>query len=172
MLVEDRFDIGATLEEVAQMFAAPAAANGTELRIGPASHLPRPLLGDGGKVKQILINLVSNAVKFTRQGSIRITARWSPVANATAVVEIVVADTGIGIAKQDLTRMFQPFEQLAVGARAGGTGLGLAISLAYARLMGGDISVESAPGAGSRFKLTFVAKCVGAERAREPAPPP
>ena len=86
------------------------------------------------------------------------------------LVEIVVGDTGIGIAEQDLTRMFQPFEQLAVGARAGGTGLGLAISLAYARLMDGDLSVTSAPGAGSQFKLTFVAKRV--EAARESAGPP
>jgi PAS domain S-box-containing protein len=171
-LVEDPFDVGATLGEVAQMFAAEAASNGAELRIEPTPDLPRSLLGDGGKVKQILINLVSNAAKFTRRGSIRVTATWSAVADAAALVEIVVADTGIGIAEQDLARMFQPFEQLDGGARAGGTGLGLAISLAYARLMGGDLSVESAPGAGSRFKLTFRAKRVGPERAQESSGPP
>jgi len=174
-LVEDPFDVSATLDEVAQMFAAEAASNGTELRVEPASEptceLPRSLLGDGGKVKQILINLVSNAVKFTREGSIRVTARWSAVADAAARVEIVVADTGIGIAEQDRARMFQPFEQLDGGAKAGGTGLGLAISLAYARHMGGGLSVESAPGAGSRFKLTFVAKRAGPEQAREPSGP-
>ena len=80
-LVEDPFDLGATLDEVAQMFAAQAASNGTELRIELAPELPRSfscsLLGDGGKVKQILINLVSNAVKFTRQGSILVTATLS-----------------------------------------------------------------------------------------------
>jgi CheY-like chemotaxis protein len=94
------------------------------------------------------------------------------VEDAAALVEIVVADTGIGIADQDRARMFQPFEQLDSGTRAGGTGLGLAISLAYARLMGGDLSVESAPGAGSRFKLTFVAKRAGSEPARESSGPP
>jgi len=165
-LVEDPFDVGATLGEVAQMFAAQAASNGTELTIEPTAELPRSLLGDGGKVKQILINLVSNAAKFTRQGSIRVTARWSPVADAGALIEIVVVDTGIGIAEQDRARLFQPFEQLDGGARAGGTGLGLAISLAYARLIGGDISVDSAPGAGSKFKLTFMAKRVEPDRAR------
>ena len=171
-LVEDPFDVGATLDEVAQMFAAQAASSGTELRFEPTLELPRSLLGDGGKVKQILINLVSNAVKFTRQGSIRITATWSAVAEAATLVKIVVADTGIGIAEQDLARMFQPFEQLDGGAKAGGTGLGLAISLAYARLMDGDLRAESAPGAGSRFTFTFVAKRVGPVRARESSGPP
>jgi CheY-like chemotaxis protein/nitrogen-specific signal transduction histidine kinase len=175
-LVEDSFDVGATLDEVVQMFAADAAANGTELSIEPASdptcELPRHLLGDGGKVKQVLINLVSNAVKFTRQGSIRVSATWSAVADAAALVEIVVADTGIGIAERDRARMFQPFEQLDGGARAGGTGLGLAISIAYARVMGGDLGVESAPGAGSKFKLTFVARRARPEQARESLGPP
>jgi CheY-like chemotaxis protein/nitrogen-specific signal transduction histidine kinase len=166
-LVEDRFDVGATLEEVTQMFSAEAASNGIELRLDLAPELPRALLGDGGKVKQILINLVSNAVKFTRAGSIRVSAAWSPATDEAGRVKLVVADTGIGIAEQDLARMFQPFEQLDDGTRAGGTGLGLAISLAYARLMGGNLSVASAPGAGSRFTFTFTAKRVATERARE-----
>src|SRR4029079_17338311 len=84
----------------------------------------------------------------------------------------VVACTGIGIAERARSRMFQPFEQLDGGTRAGGTGLGLAISLAYARFMGGDLSVDSAPGAGSRFKLTFVAKRVAPKDARESSGPP
>jgi PAS domain S-box-containing protein len=170
-LVEDQFDIRATLDDLAQMFAADAAANGTALTIDPTSVLPPSLLGDGGKVKQILINLLSNAVKFTRQGSVRIRATWSAGAERAALVEIVVDDTGIGIAEQDRARIFQPFDQLDGGARAGGTGLGLAISLAYARLMGGDLTVESAPGAGSRFKLTFAAKRAASEQARQPSGP-
>jgi signal transduction histidine kinase/CheY-like chemotaxis protein len=171
-LTEHPFDVAATLDEVALMFAAQAAANGTELKSEPALALPRSLLGDGGKVKQILINLVSNAIKFTRHGSIRIIATCKTAAEAAAAVEIVVADTGSGIRDQDLARMFQPFEQLEGGVRAGGTGLGLAISLAYARRMGGDISVESAPGSGSRFTLTFMAKGVDPERATASCEPP
>ena len=94
--------------------------------------------------------------------------RWHG-ADAGTLVKIVVADTGIGIAAHDAARIFQPFEQLDAGKRAGGTGLGLAISLGHARLMGGDLTVESAPGVGSTFTFTFAAKRVGL--AASPVPP-
>ena len=127
-----------------------------------APELPRSILGDGAKVKQILINLASNALKFTERGSIRFKASASDASRTVrSSVKIVVADTGIGIAAQDAARIFQPFEQLDAGKRAGGTGLGLAISLGHARLMGGDLTVESAPGVGSTFTFTFAAKSVG-----------
>ena len=161
-LVEDRFDPWATLDEVERMFAGEAASKGIELTIECAPELPRSILGDGAKVKQILINLASNALKFTERGSIRFKASASAIADGAIVAKIVVADTGIGIAAQDTARIFQPFEQLDAGKRAGGTGLGLAISLGHARLMGGDLTVESAPGVGSTFTFTFVAKSVGA----------
>ena len=165
-LVEDRFDPRATLAEVERMFAGEAAAKGIEIEIACEAGFPRAILGDGGKVKQILINLAGNALKFTRRGTLRFEASASALADGAAgadglCVKIVVADTGIGIAKSDTARIFQPFEQLAAGKRAGGTGLGLAISLGHARLMGGDLTVESAPGIGSTFTLTFVAKKVG-----------
>jgi signal transduction histidine kinase/CheY-like chemotaxis protein len=165
-LVEDRFDPWTILEEVKNMFLASTAAKGVELTIERSPELPRALLGDSAKVKQILINLAGNAVKFTTKGAIRIQASASPLLDELTRVEIVVADTGIGIAADDLKRMFQPFEQLEAGARVGGTGLGLAISLAHARLMGGDITAESTPGVGTTFKVTFQAKRVPAQ---EPA---
>ena len=162
-LVEDRFDPRATLDEVERMFAGEAAAKGIEIEIACEAGFPRAILGDGGKVKQILINLAGNALKFTERGTIRFEASASAIADGAAgadglCVKIVVADTGIGIAKSDTARIFQPFEQLDAGKRAGGTGLGLAISLGHARLMGGDLTVESAPGIGSTFTFTFVAK--------------
>jgi chemotaxis family two-component system sensor kinase Cph1 len=120
-----------------------------------------------GKVKQIVINLVSNAVKFTKQGTIRVEASASVLADATIRVEIVVIDTGIGIAAPDLERMFQPFEQLKAGVTAGGTGLGLAISRNHARLMRGDVTVASVLGVGTTFTFTFQARAVGAEPAGE-----
>jgi signal transduction histidine kinase/CheY-like chemotaxis protein len=171
-LVEAPFDPWVTLAEVEQMFAAEAEAKGVELTIRHAPDLARPLLGDGAKVKQILINLVSNAVKFTDRGSVQLEASSRPVEDGLILARVVVADTGIGIAAQDRSRMFQPFEQLDAGRRAGGTGLGLAISFAYARSMGGDLSVESTPGAGSAFTLTYVAKLGSALAAPEPQTAP
>ncbi len=171
-LVKSPFDLAAMLQEVREMFAAQAVGNGTSLSVEPIRDLPASLLGDGGKVKQIVINLVNNAIKFTRRGSVRITATWSPEAQTTAaLVQVVVADTGKGIGKRDLARVFHPFEQLEAGANTGGTGLGLTISLAYARLMGGDITVDSRAGVGSRFTLTFLANRQVDEQAREPSAP-
>jgi PAS domain S-box-containing protein len=162
-LVENPFDPWATLVEVQRMFADEAAAKGVELLLERSSELPGLLLGDGAKVKQILINLASNALKFTSQGSIRLEASWSEHANGSILSRIVVSDTGVGIAQQDAARIFQPFEQLEVGKQAGGTGLGLAIGQAQARRMGGDLSVQSAPGAGSAFTFSYLAKSVGTQ---------
>jgi len=169
-LVEGRFDPWATLVEVERMFSAEAAAKGIALTIERAAELPRALLGDGAKVKQTLINLASNALKFTKQGSVLLQASARELAGELIRVQIVVADTGVGIAAQDLERMFQPFEQLDAGKRAGGSGLGLAISLAHARLMSGDLRVQSTPGAGSSFTFSYVAK--GVEPEPLPAEPP
>ena len=157
-LVNGPFDPWATLVEVHRMFAVEAASRNIELDLQRTSEPPRALLGDGAKVKQVLINLASNALKFTQRGSVRLQASWRELANGTVLGQFGVADTGIGISAQDAARIFQPFEQLEAGKQAGGTGLGLAISLAQARLMGGDLSVESAPGAGSTFTFTYVAE--------------
>ena len=162
-LVEHPFDPWATLVDVQRMFAVEAASKGVELTLERSTELPGSLLGDGAKVKQILLNLTSNALKFTRQGSIRLEASWSELAEGSSLFRVVVADTGIGILPQDVARIFQPFEQVEAGKQAGGTGLGLAISLAQARRMGGDLVVESASGAGSTFTFTCVARRVASE---------
>jgi PAS domain S-box-containing protein len=167
-LVESPFDPWATLDEVERMFGVLTAAKGIALTIDRAPELPRLLRGDVSKVKQVLINLVSNAVKFTEKGSIHVTASASALADRVSEVTVVVADNGIGIGAQDLSRIFNVFEQLEPGARAGGTGLGLAISLAHARLMGGDLRVESTPEVGSRFTFSFRAK-LGSEAEAPPA---
>jgi len=170
-LAEAAFDLPAALDEVQRMFAGQCASKGIEIEIECAREVPPSILGDGAKVKQILINLASNALKFTERGSIRFKASASASADGAMLVKIVVADTGIGIAAHETARIFQPFEQLDAGKRAGGTGLGLAISFGHARLMGGDLTVESTPGVGSTFTFTFAAKSVGlapSPAAREP----
>jgi signal transduction histidine kinase/CheY-like chemotaxis protein len=156
-LVESPFDLWAALVDVERMFAVEAATKGIELRIARTSELPRRLLGDGAKAKQTLINLTGNALKFTTRGAIRLEASACALADGSSRVTVIVADTGVGIAPEDVAKLFRPFEQLDAGKRAGGTGLGLAISLAHARRMGGDLQVESTPGVGSTFTFTFVA---------------
>ncbi len=156
-VVEERFDLVTMFDDVERMFGEAASSKRIALEIDCAPNL-RSLFGDGAKVKRILINLVSNALKFTEHGSIRLTASARPSAEEGSVVKVVVADTGIGIAPDDVGRIFERFEQLNAGKHAGGTGLGLAISLEHARLMGGDLTVESTLGRGSAFTLTFEAK--------------
>jgi len=112
------------------------------------------LITDEGKVGQILRNFISNAIKFTERGEIRVVA--APGGDGETVV-FAVSDTGIGIAPEDLQRIFQEFEQVdhALQRRVTGSGLGLPLSRKLATLLGGSIEVQSEPGVGSRFELTL-----------------
>jgi CheY-like chemotaxis protein len=108
------------------------------------------------RLKQVLLNLVDNAVKFTQHGHVTVRAGVAQDTAQGLTLRFEVADTGIGIAPEDLPRLFQPFEQLddSTTRRHGGTGLGLAISRRLVGLMGGEIQVDSAPGCGSTFRFT------------------
>jgi PAS domain S-box-containing protein len=152
------FDLRAMLGDVESMFRVLTATNGVALAIECDAALPRGLEADGSKVKQVVINLLSNAVKFTERGTISLRASSTLVSADKHTVRIEVEDTGIGIDPEGFPRLFQTFEQLGAGARIGGTGLGLAISRNFAQLMGGDLTVQSVPGAGSLFTLTFEAR--------------
>jgi CheY-like chemotaxis protein len=114
--------------------------------------------GDPGKIRQVLLNLLSNAAKFTQAGRIELRATCSALEQGAIMIAIAVRDTGVGIAPDDLERIFDAFDQAAVGARSGGTGLGLTISRSFARLMRGDLTVESTKGLGSTFTFTFQAR--------------
>jgi signal transduction histidine kinase len=107
---------------------------------------------DAGKVRQILLNLLSNAVKFTEQGRVELT-----LTERDGGIVLVVEDTGIGISTDNIERVFEPFWQVQQSAtrQAGGTGLGLSVARRLARLLGGDLTVESAPGEGARFTVTL-----------------
>jgi CheY-like chemotaxis protein/anti-sigma regulatory factor (Ser/Thr protein kinase) len=157
-LVVEPFDLRELLNDVQLMFRELIEKKRLPLTFEQDPHLPHALEGDAGKVRQVLINLLSNAVKFTERG--RVAVRVSSRAGSAPdrhLVDIAVEDTGPGIESRDLTRIFDAFDQADSGVRSGGTGLGLAISRNFARLMHGDLVVESTPGRGSVFTFSFEA---------------
>ncbi|OHD56033.1 MAG: hypothetical protein A2Y33_11310 [Spirochaetes bacterium GWF1_51_8] len=145
------------LNVLESMFIIKTEAKGVSLIVRADANVPRFIETDAGKLRQILINLMGNAVKFTDSGSVTLHMHMDGKdGNSYLIAE--VEDTGPGIPAQELERLFGTFEQSAVGIQKGGTGLGLYISRKYARLMGGDITVKSTPGKGSSFRLELKVK--------------
>lgn len=147
----EHFDLRDLLDALEQMFTVELAEKHLELTISFPENLPDRLVSDPQKIRQILINLLGNAIKFTDLGGIRLAVQL----DESGHLEIRVQDTGCGIAAEDLARIFGPFEQVTGRAQKGGTGLGLAISRRYALLLEGDLRAESTPGRGS----TFIFRC-------------
>ncbi len=145
------FDLRQLLESVLDVFALPAEQKQLTLLYDLPLSAPVQVKGDPLRLRQILLNLLGNAIKFTEQGTVQLRARWLDSAR-TPELELVVEDSGIGIAPELQAQIFEPFSQGVADARASvGTGLGLTISRQLARLMGGEISLQSAVGSGSRF---------------------
>jgi PAS domain S-box-containing protein len=142
------FDLGGLVHDIAAMFKLRAQNKGLSLFVCLDNALPPAVVADESKLRQIFINLLGNAVKFTQCGQITWHVRTEPGRLITTV-----KDTGPGIDPADMQRLFEKFTQTSLGVRAGGSGLGLAISREFARLMGGEITVDSQPGKGSRFHL-------------------
>ncbi|MGH7709534.1 MAG: ATP-binding protein [Vulcanimicrobiaceae bacterium] len=151
------FEIDGVVTGVVRLIASQARGKGVALtaRVDPA--IPPRLLGDAGRLRQILFNLIGNAVKFTDRGSIHVAVEVAERRAGTVVARFTVADTGIGIAPAALAALFEPFRQAdsSTSRRFGGTGLGLAISKRLVELMGGSIAVSSTPGAGSTFTFSL-----------------
>jgi signal transduction histidine kinase/CheY-like chemotaxis protein len=156
-LDEKPIDVAALVESCRKSVSVAAAKRGLtlEFRLGPGT--PGALFGDATRIRQVLLNLLSNAVKFTEQGGVRVTTHAHREADGRYAVSFVVQDTGIGMTMQDQNRLFRAFTQVDPSSTRshGGTGLGLAISQRLCRLMGGDLSVQSAPGRGSTFTATI-----------------
>ena len=160
-------DLHTMLTDLAEMFRLRAEEKGLSFILELSPDLPRCFEMDSDKLRQILVNLLGNAVKFTKAGSV--TLRAFPLSADRIAVEVL--DTGIGVNPDEREKLFKPFERTRLGEQtAGGTGLGLAISREYAALMGGDITAESEPGRGSVFTLELPA--VAAETAPLSATPP
>jgi len=160
------FPIGRCLEESVGMFRAMAAEKNLRLACQLAPDLPVWVAGDQNRLRQIVLNLLSNAIKFTSAGEIVLRAAVERREAASQLLTVEVRDTGIGIAPEQMSRLFSSFNQAdaSISRRYGGTGLGLAISKRLVELMGGTIQVESKPGEGSRFRFTVLLA-----PAREPA---
>ena len=150
-------DLLQILEECTGLFAGAAESKGIELIVCPAQSSPA-LLGDPLRIRQILMNLVGNAVKFTARGQVVVKADVS--AGAMAMLELSVTDTGIGMDAATIAKIFEPFTQAdeSTTRRFGGSGLGLAICRELAHILGGSIHVESHPQVGSRFTLSLPLK--------------
>jgi CheY-like chemotaxis protein/HPt (histidine-containing phosphotransfer) domain-containing protein len=170
-LEHTEMDLRAHVEEVATTLAVQAAAKDLELIVDVAQDLPERVLGDPGRVRQALSNLVSNAIKFTATGEVAIRVDREPGAVAD-LIRFSVRDTGIGLAPEILPRLFQPFMQAdaSTARQYGGTGLGLSIVKRLAELMGGDVGVQSRQGAGSIFWFSARLAPCAQTKAAETAP--
>jgi two-component system sensor histidine kinase/response regulator len=161
------FDLRAAVDDTCEMLAPQAHGRGLELLPWIDDDLPAMVSGDRGRVRQVLTNLVSNAVKFTESGEVSVRVRVVESDGADALVRFEVHDTGIGVAAAKLPRLFESFSQADTSTtrRYGGTGLGLAIARQLVELMGGEIGAESVPGEGSIFHFTARLGIVSSARA-------
>ncbi len=147
------FDLQQCAREVIELFAGRASEKDLSINLNYEADSPRNLVGDPGRIRQILLNLLGNAIKFTKQGRIDIGIKRLAASTQAADLRLSVRDTGIGISPQQQAKLFDSFTQAdtSITREFGGTGLGLAISKKLVELMGGRIGVQSTPGEGSEF---------------------
>lgn len=163
------FLLGPCLEQSFDLVAPAAADKQLELAYWVSDEVPPALVGDGLRLRQILVNLLGNAVKFTHEGEVTVTIDAEPAGPDTCRLHLAVTDTGIGIPRDRLNRLFRSFSQVDASTTRefGGTGLGLAIGRRLAEAMGGSVWVESEPGVGSTFHVEVLV-AVGEAAADEP----
>ncbi len=160
------FSPRALLEEIQTLISPRAEARGLTLNVQSANNLPTVIESDPTRIRQILINLLSNAIKFSTEGEILLLVHFERIGDNEGNIVCSVADSGIGITEEQLTRLFQPFSQAdgSTTRKYGGTGLGLSISKRLADLLGGDLAVRSQANRGSVFRLMVPTKTgAGAE---------
>ncbi len=150
------FSLKTMLEDIEQMFRLRAQAKGLEFNVKTCPGLPNAIIADEGKLRQVIVNLLGNAIKFTPAGSVSLCAGAALEPDGWLRLNIEIEDTGPGIAENEFENLFMAFEQTKSGRETGaGTGLGLAISREYVRKMGGDITASSQLGKGSIFKFSI-----------------
>src|SRR4051794_11305351 len=163
------FALAALIEDITELLAPRAQARSLEIAAYVDERLPRHVVGDAARLRQVLLNLAGNAIKFTSTGGVALIAEPGIWPNE---ISFLVRDTGIGIAPEARERIFREFEQAdeRIGRNYGGTGLGLSISERIVKRMGGRIVLESKPGVGSTFEVTIPLAASGAEQQAFPAP--
>ncbi len=166
------FDLAATVDDSLGLLATRAVAKRIELAAYIPLDLPRQLRGDAGRLRQVLLNLVGNAVKFTSEGEVVVTVARESETPAAVVLRFEVSDTGIGMLPEAQRQLFQPFMQAdnSTTRKFGGTGLGLAISKQIVEMMGGEIGLRSNPGHGSTFWFTVRLEKPAQDVRDEPGP--
>ena len=166
------------IEALSETLSARAETKGLRAEVTVADDVPEMLVGDAVRLRAALENLVDNAVKFTEQGVVRLTARARRAGPGRVALTFVVSDSGIGLKPAEIKRLFRPFTQASseIARRYGGAGLGLAVVKVLAKLMGGDLTVASASGRGSSFSFSAVlpiapAAAAAIERSRRSVAP-
>lgn len=162
--------------DVVDLMVSHAEARGLQLIFAPSHSLPSEVVGDPGRIRQVILNLVGNAVKFTESGHVLLSMKWSddPSMEDRGWMEVSVQDTGVGIPADRLSRLFQRFSQADASTtrRFGGTGLGLAITKRLVEKMGGEVHVVSSPDKGSIFSFRIPMPRLSKSSAPSEAPPP
>src|SRR5579862_3479601 len=166
------------IDALADMLAVRAETKGLAADVTVAADLPDMLIGDAARLRAAIENLIDNAVKFTERGAVRLDVRALRARRGKMKLVFTVADSGIGLTRAEIKRLFRPFTQAnpEIARRYGGAGLGLAVVKSLARLMGGDLTVTSTPGRGASFRLAIVlsvavADAAGDKQARQTKAP-
>jgi len=167
------FDLGGLVESTARLLAVRAASRGLEVIVDLAPDVPRAVMGDPGRLRQVLTNLIGNAIKFTKAGEIVVAVRREPGSGEPPLMRFAVRDTGIGIPADRLDAIFEEFTQADVSTsrQYGGTGLGLVLCRRLVGIMHGEIEVRSEVGKGSEFWFTIPLRTHGAETVGAPSQP-
>ena len=158
------------IEALTDTLSARAEAKGLTVEVTVAADLPDMLLGDPARLRAAIENLIDNAVKFTERGAVRLDVRASRATRGRVKLLFCIADSGIGLTRAEIKRLFRPFTQAnaEIARRYGGSGLGLAVVKSLARLMGGDLTVISTPGCGATFRLAIVLPVAAADPSGSP----
>jgi two-component system, sensor histidine kinase len=153
------------IEALSDTLSARAETKGLAAEVTVAADLPEMLVGDAARLRAAIENLIDNAVKFTERGAVRLEARAARAGRKKIKLFFIVTDSGIGLTRAEIKRLFRPFTQAnaEIARRYGGAGLGLAVVKSLAKLMGGDLTVTSTPGRGASFRLAIVLPIAAAD---------